>query len=118
MQFQELQSLLALEPTWTVSINGKEFVQLSNSEIEFNGETVLIGRQKHRVLQLDWLRSNIMRLRTRGDVLTFFPGNQLPAGIDLRRRRRLFQTRVARALAAFYKARVPVREILHSDKQR
>ncbi len=124
MQLQELKSLLALEPTWTVSINGREFVQLSNSEIEFNGEIVRIGRQKHRVLQLDWLRSNIMRLRTRnkrdsrGNVLTFFPGNQLPGGIDLRRRRRLFQTRLAHALAAFYKVRVPVREILHSDKQR
>src|SRR4029079_1235778 len=68
--------------------------------------------------QLDWLRSNVMRLRMRNcGVLTFFPGNQLPGGIDLRRRRRLFQAQLAHALAAFYQGRVPVREILHSDKQ-
>lgn len=124
MHLQELNSVLAFEPTWTVSIDGREFTQFPVAEIEFIGESIRVGRRVRKILHADWLRSNIVRLQTRDrstarlEVLTLFPGNQLPGGIDLRRRRRSFQTQLGRALVAHFKVREPIREILHSDKRR
>src|SRR5215471_13160568 len=124
MQLQELNSLFLLEPTWTVSIDGRDFAQFSSTEIEFIGENIRIGRKLRKVLRADWLRSNVARLHTRDrtnsrpEVLTFFPGNQLPCGTVLRRRRRSFQTLLGQALVSHFRIRTPIREILYSDKQR
>ena len=41
------------------------------------------------------------KLRALPDILTFYPGQNLPTGVDLRRRRKNFQTQVASALSDF-----------------
>src|SRR3954469_20879463 len=96
---EDLRILFALEPIWTVSINGAEFVPASAVEIEVHDSTLRFKRQNRKILGIDWLRPNIPRIRTHTDVLTFYPGGALPDKIETRRRRRAFQRLLARALA-------------------
>ncbi|HLQ78983.1 MAG TPA: hypothetical protein VK210_16610 [Terriglobia bacterium] len=119
-----MKILLALEPTWTVSINGMEFIPLSAAEIEIEDTNIRFGRHSRKILGIEWLRPNVARVRTQSrlraaqDVVTFYPGSVLPSNVDARRRRRLFQNQIARALTGFFHSRQPVRQILHADKQR
>jgi hypothetical protein len=109
---EDLRILLALEPAWTVSINGSEFVPASAAEIEVHESTLRFRRQNRKILGIDWLRPNVPRIRTHADVLTFYPGNILPDNVETRRRRRAFQTQLARALAIYFGARTPIRQSL------
>ena len=109
---EDLRILFALEPAWTVSINGSEFVPTSSAEIEIRDSTLRFQRQNRRILGIDWLRPNVPRIRTHADVLTFYPGGALPDKIESRRRRRAFQTVLARALAVHFETRTPVKQSL------
>ncbi len=55
---------------------------------------------------------NVPRIRTHADVLTFYPGNVLPDKVETRRRRRAFQTQLARALATYFATRTPIKQSL------
>ena len=118
-----MKILLALEPTWTASINGMEFIPLSAAEIEINGSVIRFGRHHRKILGIEWLRPNIARIRTQSrlratpEIVTFYPGSGLPSSVDARRRRRLFQNLIARALPVFLQSRQAVKQILHADKQ-
>ena len=46
------------------------------------------------------------------DVLDFYPGNVLPDKVETRRRRRAFQTQLARALATYFGTRTPIKQSL------
>ena len=109
---EDLRILFALEPAWTVSINGSEFVPVSTDEIEVHNSTLRFKRQNRKILGIDWLRPNVPRIRTHADVLTFYPGDALPDKIATRRRRRAFQTLLARALAVYFETRTPVKQSL------
>jgi len=109
---EDLRILFALEPAWTVSINGSEFVPASAAEIEIHDSTIRFKRQNRKILGIDWLRPNVPRIRTHADVLTFYPGSILPDKIETRRRRRGFQTELARALAVYFETRLPIRQSL------
>jgi hypothetical protein len=122
VQVEDFRILLALEPAWTVSINGTEFLHLRSAEIEINGATLRFGRFTRRILGADYLRHNIIRVRARAkarsqpDVLLFYAGERLPSGAELRRRRTAFQSLLIPAVTEHFGARV-VRSALHSDKQ-
>src|SRR5215471_2941583 len=109
VETEELKILLALEPTWTVSLNGLEFQTIRSSDITFNDGTVCAGKWTRKIDSVEWLRPNVVRLqghqkfRTKADHLTFYPGERLPAAADLRRRRRSFQTQLGHALAEHFK---------------
>src|SRR4051812_43388035 len=96
--------MLSLEPEWTISINEKDFISARSADIEVDQTMITFGRLRRKILNVEWLRSNTprvftrSRLRTQPDILTFYPGRRLPSGIDLRRRRRLFQAQLANAL--------------------
>ena len=109
---EDLRILFALEPAWTVSINGSEFVPASAAEIEIHDSTLRFKRQTRKILGIDWLRPNVPRIRTHADVLTFYPGGILPDKIETRRRRRAFQTLLARALAVHFETRTPIKQSL------
>ena len=109
---EDLRILFALEPAWTVSINGSEFIPASAAEIEIHDSTLRFKRQNRKILGIDWLRPNVPRIRTHADVLTFYPGNALPDKIETRRRRRAFQTQLARALAVHFETRIPIKQSL------
>jgi len=119
----ELKILLALEPTWTVSLNGREFLVLSCSEISVEDSTIQLGRYSRKILSLEWLRPNIVRIRGRAkfrsqaDTVTLYPGNGLPPVIDLRRRRRAFQAQLGKALCAYFGVRNIERQTLYSDRR-
>jgi len=123
VQSEELKILLSLEPDWTISINGKEFISASAADIEVDGARISVGRLRRKILSVEWLRPNtprvrtISRVRSQPEVLTFYPGRHLPSGVDLRRRRRTFQSQMAKALSQVFGSRAPVKQILHSDKQ-
>ena len=123
METGELKILLALESLWTVSVNGLEFLVLPSTEIVVQDSAIRIGRLTRRIITIDWLRPNIVRihartkLRTEPDVLTFYPGERLPTDVDLRRRRRRFQNEIGGALCAYFGARAMQRQTLHSDRQ-
>jgi hypothetical protein len=109
---EDLRILFALEPAWTVSINGSEFVPANAAEIEIHDSTLRFKRQNRKILGIDWLRPNVPRIRTHADVLTFYPGSVLPDKIETRRRRRAFQTLLARALAVHFETRTPIKQSL------
>jgi hypothetical protein len=109
---EDLRILFALEPAWTVSINGSEFVPASAAEIEIHDSTLRFKRQNRKILGIDWLRPNVPRIRTHADVLTFYPGGVLPDKIETRRRRRVFQTLLARALGVHFETRTPMKQSL------
>jgi len=118
----ELRVLLALEPSWTISINGKEFVNVRSSEIEVNDSTLRFGAYTRKIVAIDALRADVLRVRARArlrrqtDVFTFYSGEKLPSGADLRRRRTAFQRALAPALTNYFGTRI-TRELLQSDKQ-
>src|SRR3954469_1900155 len=109
---EDLRILFALEPIWTVSINGAEFVPASAAEIEVHDSTLRFKRQNRKILGIDWLRPDVPRIRTHTDVLTFSPGSFLPDKVQPRRRRRDFQKLLARAVAVHFETRIPIRESL------
>jgi len=123
MKSEDLKILLALEGKWTVSLNGREFLALSASEISVEESTIRFGKYSRRILDLDWLRPNVFRMRVRAragrqvDTVIFYPGDQLPSTADLRRRRRAFQAEIGRALCEYFGARKIERQTLYSDRR-
>ncbi len=111
-----------MEPTWTVCLNGLEFQTLHASDISIEDNDIRAGKWNRRIHSVEWLRPNMVRIhgrqkmRTKADQLVFYPGDRLPSGPDLRRRRRAFQIRLGRALAEHFKTRSIERQILYSDR--
>jgi hypothetical protein len=122
VKISELKLLLALEPSWTVSVNGKEFLHLRSSELEIEDSRLRFGRFTRKVLEVQGLRTNVFRvraqsrLRSRIDTLTFHAGEILPSAADLQKRRRDFQRLLAPAVARHCGDRISG-TTLHSDKQ-
>ena len=122
MNHEDFRILLALEPTWTVSFNGLEFQTLPSTEIFIQDSTVTLGRWVRKIVSVEWLRPNSVKIRGRGkvrsqiDVFMLYPGERIPGAADLRRRRRSFQTELRRALCAHLLTRSVQREIIHSDR--
>jgi hypothetical protein len=122
VKIAELKILFALEPSWTVSVNGKEFLRLRSSEIAIEDPRLAFGRFTRKILDAKSLRSNVVRVRAQSrlrsqiDVLTFFPGEALPSSADLLKRRRNFQRTLAPAVAKYCGERISG-QVLHSDKQ-
>src|SRR5206468_2100368 len=106
MKLDDLKILLALEGKWTVSVNGLEYLALSASDISIEDSTLRFGKYSRKIIDLEWLRSDVVRIRTRAkartqiDTVTFYPGERLPSGAGIRKRRRRFQVEIGRALAA------------------
>jgi len=94
MKLEDLKILLALEGKWTVSLNGREFLALRSSDIFIEDSTIRFGRYSRKIVDLDWLRPDVFRMRTRArtgsqiDTVIFYSGDHLPSTADLRRRRR------------------------------
>jgi hypothetical protein len=123
MRTEDLKILLAVEGKWTVSLNGREFLTLPSSGISVDDSTIHFGKYSRTILDLDWLRPNVVRMRTRTrarneiDTIIFYPGDRLPSTADLRRRRRAFQIEISRALCAHFGTRKIERQTLYSDRQ-
>ena len=123
MQVEELRILLALEPLWSVSVNGKEFFSLPSSEISVEDSRIQLGSRWRDILDVQWLRPTSVqirggaRFRSKVDVITLYPGERFPSTVDLRRRRRTFQQQIAPALCAWFKTRRIERQALYSDRQ-
>ena len=122
MNIAELKILFALEPSWTVSVNGKEFFHLQSNEIEIEDPRLRFGRFTRKILEAQCVRTNVVRVRARSklrsqiDVLTFYAGEKLPSAAELQKRRRSFQRLLAPAVAQYYGERISG-QVLHSDKQ-
>ncbi len=118
----DLKILLALEANWIVSLDGREFLPLAASEILLDGPTIRFGRYSRKILDIEWLRTNIVRLRVRAkfkarvETLIFYPGDRLPPVAGLKQRRRGFQTEIARALLSYFGAMKIERQTLYSDR--
>src|SRR5437773_4666165 len=123
MKLDELKILLALEGKWTVSVNGLEYLALSASDISIEDSTLRFGKYSRKIIDLEWLRSDVVRIRTRAkartqmDTVTFYPGERLPSGAGIRKRRRRFQVEIGRALCAHFGTRKIERQALYSDRQ-
>src|SRR5437867_1648733 len=123
VKWEDLKILLALEGKWTVSLNGLEFLALSSSDISIEDSTLRFGRYSRKIVDLDWLRSNVVRIRTRAkaraqiDTVTFYPGDRLPSGAGIRKRRRGFQVEISQALRAHFGVRKIERQTLYSDRR-
>src|SRR5437899_9089155 len=123
MKFDDLKILLALEGKWTVSVNGLEYLELSASDISIEDSTLRFGKYSRKIIDLEWLRSDVVRIRTRAktrtqlDTVTFYPGERLPSGAGIRKRRRRFQIEIGRALAAHFGVRKVERQTLYSDRR-
>ena len=122
MQIEDLRILLALEPSWTICVNGTDFIHLSSSQIDLQGALLRFGRFKRTITEAEILRPNTLRLRARSrlrsktDVVLFYAGERLPSGTEIRRRRAAFQSALIPAVSKHFRARV-TRRTLHSDKQ-
>ncbi len=122
METEELKFLLALEPTWTVSLNGLEFQTMASSEILIDARTIRLGKWTRRIEEISWLRPNVVRVsgsqkvRSKRDSFTLYAGEQLPSAADLRRRRRTFQAQLSKALAEHFGTRSVQRQTLSSDR--
>jgi hypothetical protein len=122
VRLEELKILFALEPTWTVSVNGKEFHRLRSGEIEIQDARLRFGRFTRKIIAAQYLRSNVVRLQARSrlrsqiDVFTFYAGEILPSSAELLKKRRDFQRALAPAIEAYCGARIS-RQVLHSDRQ-
>ena len=109
METEELKILLAIEPTWTISFNGLEFQTLRASDISLDSSQIRIGKWLRRIDAIEWLRPNVVRIRghqrtrSKPDVLTLNPGERLPSAVDLRRRRRSFQSLLGKTLGEHFK---------------
>src|SRR2546428_12136185 len=123
MDTEGLKILLALEPKWTVSLNGLEFLALDSSRISIGDSTIQFGPYSRRITHLEWLRPNVVRIRgrakfrTQSDTITLYPGERLPSSAGLRRKRRSFQIEIGRALCSYFGTRKIARETLYSDRQ-
>jgi hypothetical protein len=123
VEIDGLKILLALEPKWTVSLNGSEFLALNSTAISLENSTIQFGRYSRKISQIEWLRPNVVRIRgrakfrTQTDTITLYPGERLPSGPELRRKRRAFQREIARALCTCFGARRIERQMLFSDRQ-
>jgi hypothetical protein len=123
MDMEALKILLALEPKWTASVNGLEFLTLTASEIAIEDSTIHFGRYSRKISKLEWLRPNIVRIhgrtkfRTQSDAITLYPGDRLPSSADLRKKRRAFQIEIGRALCSYFGVRTIERQTLYSDRQ-
>ena len=123
MKLDDLKILLALESKWTVSVNGLEYLALSASDISIEDSTLRFGKYSRKIIDLEWLRSDVVRIRTRAkartqmDTVTFYPGERLPSGAGIRKRRRRFQVEIGRALAAHFGTRKIERQTLYSDRR-
>jgi hypothetical protein len=123
VRVEELRILLALEPTWSVSVNGLEFFSLPGSDIVVADSLIRIGSQTRRILDLHWLRPTTVQLRARAkfqskiDVITLYPGERFPSTVDLRRRRRSFQQQIGPALCGWFHTKNIERETLYSDRR-
>jgi hypothetical protein len=116
----ELKILLAIEPHWTVSLNDLEFLDLRSSEISIEDSTIKFakhGKYSAGILSLEWVRHNVIRIRTTIDTITLYAGDHLPATADHRRRRRSFQIEISRALRAHFQVRNIERQTLYSDRR-
>ena len=119
---EEFRILLALEPSWTISINGREFLHVRSSEISVEGSRLGFGRFTRTLLDIESMRPTSVRvrararLRSRTDVLLFYAGEKLPSAAALRQRRTIFQRSLVPAISRYFGARV-TRQTLHSDKQ-
>jgi hypothetical protein len=122
VETDELKILLALEPTWTVALNGLEFETVACSDIVIDAGRIRLGTWERRIDEVAWLRPNIVRLRvsqrTRSmpDELVLYPGEQLPSKAGLRRRRRLFQKQLGASLAEHFKTRARQQQMLYTDR--
>src|SRR5688572_17523170 len=122
VQIEEFRIVLALEPSWTISINGREFLHVRSSEITIEGERLRFERFSRTILELEALRGTVVRVRTRTrmrsrtDTLLFYAGEQLPSAAGLRRRRTAFQRSLVPAVERYFGTRV-TRQTLHSDKR-
>src|SRR5438477_8024320 len=123
MKLEDFKILLALEGKWTVSLNGLEFLALASSEIRIDDSIIHFGKYSRNIIDLEWLRPNVVRMRARArsrneiDTIVFYPGDRLPATADLRRRRRSFQIEISRALCGYFGTRKIERQTLYSDRQ-
>jgi hypothetical protein len=113
----ELKILLAVEPKWTLSLNDREFIDLRSSEISIDDSTIQFGKHSARILNVEWLRNNVIQIRTLSDKITLYAGDHLPSTADLRRRRLSFQVEISRALRAHFRVRNIERQTLYSDRQ-
>src|SRR5437667_12897584 len=108
MDTEGLKILLALEPKWTVCLNGVEFFSLTSADLHIDGTTFRFGRYSRQVVAMEWLRPQVVRLqakakfRTQVDTITLYSGERLPSVIDLRRKRRAFQNEIGRALCTYF----------------
>src|SRR5262245_42786844 len=111
MDTADLKILLALEPKWTVSLNGLEFLSLKSSEISVEDSAIHYGRYTRRLLDLEWLSPTVVRIRgnskfrSQADTITLYPGERLPSSAELRRKRRAFQVEIGRALCEYFSIR-------------
>lgn len=123
METQELKILLAVEPRWTVSLNGMQFMPLASSDVELSGSTIRFGDYSRQIVDVQWLRPNSVRIhgrskfRTQLDTITFYPGDRLPSSAGLRRKRRTFQADVGRTLRLHFGVRKITHEALYSDRR-
>jgi hypothetical protein len=60
---KELKILLALEPTWTVSLNGLEFQTIRSSDISLDEKGINLGKWSRRIDSVQWLRPNVVRIK-------------------------------------------------------
>jgi len=122
VKIAELKILFAVEPSWTVSVNGKEFVHLRSDEIEIQDPRLRFGRFTRKILEAQCLRTNVIRIRARSklrsqiEVLTFYAGSILPSAAELQKRRRSFLRLLAPAVARYCGERISG-QALHSDKR-
>ena len=122
MKGEDFRILLALEPSWTVSINGKEFLTLPSREIHLEDSVLRFSRFTRKVVDITALKTNVVRvrakprLRSQTDVLVFYAGERLPDAAELRRRRTAFQWTLAGVLSRHFGRRI-TRQTLYSDKR-
>jgi len=123
MKTEDLKILLALEPKWTVSLNGLEFLTMRSSDITLEDSAIRVAGHFRRIVKLEWLRPNVVRIQGRSkfrtglDAITLYAGERLPSAIDLQRRRRAFQVEIGRALCSYFGVRRIERHMRHSDRQ-
>jgi hypothetical protein len=122
VETDELKILLALEPQWTVSYDGREFRTIRSTDISVDGQTLRLGKWVRKIEGLEWLRPNVVRIRARQrlrskpDIFTLYPGERLPSSADLRRRRRAFQSQLEKGLVRYFGTRSIHRQSLYTDR--
>jgi hypothetical protein len=122
VQVEDFRILLALEPSWSISINGREFLHLRSSEIQIDSAFLRLGRLTRTIVRVESLRPDTFRVHARArfrsqtDRLVFYAGDKLPSGAETRRRRTSFLRALLPAVAKYFGKRV-TRQILHSDKR-